>query len=117
MIGSLIAYRPPVAWFVTEYIDLILLAAVGGTALITLWHYFSARYKVKKALAAGADPDTDPADAEKLSLDAGVFDRAPDLDVDGTHCRSVRGLLLRPGILGPGLERALMVDDFAALAV
>src|SRR5690606_16927222 len=70
MLGYLIAFIPPIAWFVTEYIDLILLAAVGGTALITLWHYFSERYKVKKALAAGEDPDTDSSEAAELSLDA-----------------------------------------------
>ena len=85
MLGYLIAFIPPIAWFVTEYIDLILLAAVGGTALITLWHYFSERYKVKKALAAGEDPDTDSSEAAELSLDAEVFERAPDLDGDGKH--------------------------------
>ncbi|WP_300267690.1 VTT domain-containing protein [Microbacterium sp.] len=83
MVGYLIAYIPPIAWFVTEYIDLILLAAVGGTALVTLWHYFSERRKVKKALAAGEDPDTDASEAAELSLNAEVFDRAPDLDGDG----------------------------------
>lgn len=39
MLGYLVAFIPPVAWFVTEYIDLVLLIAVGGTALVSLGHY------------------------------------------------------------------------------
>jgi membrane-associated protein len=35
MFGYLIGFIPPVATFVENYIDLILLAAVGGTALVT----------------------------------------------------------------------------------
>lgn len=85
MLGYLIAYIPWIAHLVTEYIDIILLAAVGGTALITLWHYFSERYKVKKELAAGGDPEVDAAEAENLTLDPDVFDKAPDLDGDGKH--------------------------------
>jgi membrane-associated protein len=85
MLGYLIAYIPWVAHLVTEYIDIILLAAVGGTALITLWHYFSERHKVRKELAAGGDPDTDAAEADALALDEEVFDRAPDRDGDGKH--------------------------------
>ncbi|WP_243232577.1 DedA family protein [Microbacterium sp. CIAB417] len=85
MVGYLIAYIPWVRDLVTEYIDLILLVAVGGTALVTLWHYFSERRKVRKELAAGGDPDTDAAEAAQLSLNPEVFDRAPDLDGDGKH--------------------------------
>lgn len=85
MLGYLIAFIPFVAHLVTEYIDIILLAAVGGTAIITLWHYFSERRKVRKELAAGGDPDTDAAEARALTLDSEVFDRAPDLDGDGKH--------------------------------
>lgn len=51
MIGYLIAYIPWVRNLVVEYIDVILLVAVGGTALVTLWHYFSERRKAKKAQA------------------------------------------------------------------
>ena len=40
---------------VTEYIDLILLAAVGGTAVITLWHYFAERRKVRREHAVEGD--------------------------------------------------------------
>jgi membrane-associated protein len=38
MFGYLIGFIPPVANFVEHYIDLILLVAVGGTAVVTLWH-------------------------------------------------------------------------------
>ncbi|KJQ54584.1 DedA family protein [Microbacterium sp. SA39] len=85
MLGYAIGFIPPIKWFVTEYIDLILLAAVGGTALITLWHYLSERHKAKKAAAAGEDVTTDAVEAEELALDPEVFERAPDLDGDGKH--------------------------------
>jgi len=54
LLGYLIGFIPPVADFVTHYIDLILLAVVGGTAIITVWHYFSERHKVKKEAEAAA---------------------------------------------------------------
>lgn len=78
MFGYVIGFIPPIAWFVQEYIDLILLAAVGGTALVTLWHYFTERRKARKAEAAGEDVITDHDEAEALVLDADVFDREPD---------------------------------------
>ena len=84
MFGYAIGFIPPVAHFVESYIDLILLAAVGGTALITVWHYFSERHKAKKEAAAG-EGETDAAEAEELALDPEVFDRAPDFDGDGKH--------------------------------
>ncbi len=58
MLGFVIGYIPWIADIVTKYIDLILLAAVGGTALITIWHYFSERRKVKKEQAAGLATET-----------------------------------------------------------
>ncbi|MEW1974786.1 DedA family protein [Microbacterium profundi] len=85
MLGYVIAYIPWIRDLVTEYIDVILLIAVGGTAVVTLWHYFSERYKIKKELAAGGDATVDAAEAEHLTLDKDVFDRAPDLDGDGKH--------------------------------
>ncbi|HTN56005.1 MAG TPA: VTT domain-containing protein [Microbacterium sp.] len=85
MLGYLIAFIPWIRDLVVDYIDVILLLAVGGTAVITLWHYLVERHKVKKAAAAGADVDTDAAEARELQLDADVFDRAPDLDGDGKH--------------------------------
>lgn len=83
MVGYLIAYIPFIRDLVVNYIDVILLIAVGGTAIVTLWHYLAERRKVRKELAEGADPETDEAEAEALTLDAEVFDRAPDLDGDG----------------------------------
>ena len=85
MFGYLIGFIPPVADFVQSYIDLILLAAVGGTAVITLWHYLSERHKAKKAASTGADVVTDADEAAALRLEPEVFDRAPDLDGDGKH--------------------------------
>lgn len=85
MIGYLIAYIPFIRDLVVNYIDVILLLAVGGTALVTLWHYFSERRKVRRERAAGVDIETDAAEAEELALDPEVFDRAPDLDGDGKH--------------------------------
>jgi len=60
MIGYLIAYIPWVADLVTKYIDVILLIAVGGTALVTLWHYLSERRKVKKEREAAAAQEAAP---------------------------------------------------------
>ena len=85
MFGYAIGFIPWVAEFVKNYIDLILLAAVGGTALVTLWHYFRERHKAKKEAEEGEDITTDAAEAQALTLDADVFDRAPDLDGDGKH--------------------------------
>ncbi|WP_292834477.1 VTT domain-containing protein [Microbacterium sp.] len=51
MFGYLIAYIPWISDLVTQYIDLILLTAVGGTALVTLWHYFSERRAVRRERA------------------------------------------------------------------
>ena len=86
MVGYLIAFIPPVAWFVQNYIDLILLTAVGGTALVTVWHYFSERRKVRQEMAERAPEETTPAAAEDLVLDAEVFEREQELplaDPDG----------------------------------
>lgn len=52
MFGYLIGYIPPVATFVQDYIDLILLGAVAGTALITLWHYVNERFKASREAAS-----------------------------------------------------------------
>lgn len=78
MFGYLIGFIPPVASFVEQYIDLILLAAVGGTAVVTIWHYLSERRKARKAATEGADVVTDPDEAKHLVLDPEVFDRGPE---------------------------------------
>ncbi|WP_404433537.1 VTT domain-containing protein [Microbacterium lacus] len=86
MLGYLIGFIPWVADLVTEYIDIILLVAVGGTAAVTLFHYFRERAKAKKEEAAGEDVITDADEAEALVLDPEVFDRGPiDPDADTTH--------------------------------
>ncbi|MFC5434147.1 DedA family protein [Microbacterium suwonense] len=85
MFGYAIGYIPPIADFVKDYIDLILLAAVAGSALIVLWHYLGERRKAAKYAEAGGDTETDAVEAQALRLDAEVFDRAPDLDGDGKH--------------------------------
>ncbi|PKI90475.1 hypothetical protein CW368_09765 [Actinomycetales bacterium SN12] len=85
MMGYVIAYIPWIRDLVVDYIDIILLLAVGGTGVVTLWHYLVERHKAKKAAARGEDVDTDAAEANALRLDSEVFDRAPDLDGDGKH--------------------------------
>ena len=85
MFGYLIGFIPPVAWFVEQYIDIILLAAVGGTAVVTLWHYFRERSKARKEAALG-DGETDAEEARALVLDEEVFLRGPETgnDADST---------------------------------
>jgi membrane-associated protein len=78
--GFLIGYIPPVADFVQEYIDVILLGAVVLTLIPTLWHYFQSASKARKAAAAGKDVVTDADEAEHLVLDPEVFERGPEHD-------------------------------------
>ena len=77
--GYLLGYIPPIAHFVQEYIDLILIAAVLTAVLPTLWHYFQNRAKARKAEQAGLDVVTDHDEAQALVLDHDV------LDHDGKH--------------------------------
>ncbi|MGB4137909.1 MAG: VTT domain-containing protein [Microbacterium sp.] len=73
LLGYLIAYIPWVAQLVTQYIDLILLAAVALPALVTVWHYFTERRKARKeaeaARAAG------PAATQAITVDAELLNR------------------------------------------
>ncbi len=78
MFGYLIGFIPPVASFVEHYIDLILLTAVGGTAIVTLWHYFSERRAVRREIAAGAATTTDAETAEELTLEPKAFENPGD---------------------------------------
>ncbi|QTX04312.1 DedA family protein [Agromyces archimandritae] len=73
--GYLIGYIPPVAEFVREYIDVILIGAVVVTLVPTLWHYWQSSRKARRAEAAGEDVVTDPQEAADLVLDPDVFDR------------------------------------------
>lgn len=52
MLGYLVAFIPPVAWFVTEYIDLVLIIAISGTALVSLGHYLVERFKAEPHVPA-----------------------------------------------------------------
>jgi membrane-associated protein len=72
--GYVIGYIPPVADFVQEYIDVILLCAVVLTLIPTLWHYFHSAHKARKAAAEGKDVVTDHAEAEELVLPKDVFE-------------------------------------------
>ncbi|KAA9110304.1 DedA family protein [Microbacterium rhizomatis] len=73
MLGYAIAFVPWIADLVTKYIDIILLVAVGGTAIVTLIHYLNERRKTKKERATITD-----AQAEALALDPEVFQRGPE---------------------------------------
>lgn len=63
LLGYVIAYIPWIRDLVTNYIDLILLVAVGGTALAVLIHYLQERHKVRKSLAATREAAADAADS------------------------------------------------------
>lgn len=64
MLGYLIAYIPWIARVVTDYIDLILLAVVLGTAIITVWHYFAERRKVAREITIGEIGDADAVETQ-----------------------------------------------------
>ncbi|WP_349863029.1 VTT domain-containing protein [Leifsonia sp. WHRI 6310E] len=55
LFGYLIGYIPPVAKFVSSYIDIILIGAVVITLIPTLFHYFQSLRKAKKKRIAEAD--------------------------------------------------------------
>ncbi len=64
MIGYAVGYIPFIRDIVTEYIDVILLAAVAGTVLFIAIHYFRERAAAKREGAVS------PAEAKSLTLDA-----------------------------------------------
>ena len=98
MFGYAVSFIPPVADLVRDYIDVILLIAVGGTALITAWHYFSERHKAKKAELAGEDVVVDDEEAEHLVLDPECSSRGPDGHADGRPPPQRGGTAPRPGL-------------------
>jgi membrane-associated protein len=75
MVGYLIAYIPFVRDLVTQYIDVILIVAVAGTAIVTLWHYLAERRKARHA--------AEERPIEQLVLEPEVFERGADIDGDG----------------------------------
>ena len=65
LFGYVIGYIPPVATFVSNYIDVILIGAVVVTLIPTLFHYFQSLRKAKRkrleaANAEAATPDPHP---------------------------------------------------------
>ncbi|TQL47474.1 membrane-associated protein [Homoserinimonas aerilata] len=74
--GYLIGYIPPVADFVKEYIDVILIGAVTITAIPTVWHYLQSSSKARKARLAGVPPLT----ADEAVVDPAYFDQDPSND-------------------------------------
>lgn len=74
--GYVIGFIPGLGDLVAEYIDVILLAVVLGTLVVTGWHYLRERSRAKKAAAAGGA--VDDAAAENLVLDHEVFERGPE---------------------------------------
>ena len=71
--GFLIGYIPPVAVFVQEYIDVILLGAVTITLIPTVWHYLQSTRKARLARQSGVQPLS----AEQIVLDQALFDQDP----------------------------------------
>jgi membrane-associated protein len=80
--GYLLGYIPPVAFFVEEYIDLILLAAVVLTLIPTVYHYVQSSRKAKKLAAelGSTEPVVVPPSAEELALARENFDQDPTND-------------------------------------
>ena len=69
--GFLLGYIPPVADFVREYIDLILLGAITLTLIPTVYHYVKSSRAARKAVREGVKPLT----AEEAVLDPALFDQ------------------------------------------
>ncbi len=80
MLGYVIGFIPPVATFVTSYIDVILLGVVVLTIAVTTWHYLRERAKVRKEIAADQGAETE---TSALVLDPEVF--------EGGHAHDDRG--------------------------
>ncbi len=72
--GFLLGYIPPVADFVTEYIDVILLAAVLLAVIPTAFHAIQSTRKARKAAREGQPAFTE----EELELDPVALERKPE---------------------------------------
>ena len=70
--GFVLGFIPPVADFVTHYIDIILLAAVCVSVIPTGFHYFQSVRKARKHRDAQAEAATD---TNSLVLDQNLFDQ------------------------------------------
>jgi membrane-associated protein len=71
--GYFLGYIPPLADFVRDYIDLILLGAVVITLIPTIYHYISSTVKARREARAGVSVP-----AEALALDPETFDTTND---------------------------------------
>jgi membrane-associated protein len=69
-LGFVLGYIPPLSEFVTEYIDLILVGAVGIAVIPTMYHYVRSVLKARKARRLGLDGP-----AENLVIDPAYFDQ------------------------------------------
>ena len=69
--GFLLGYIPPVADFVTHYIDVILICAVLIAVVPTSFHFIRGALKARRLRAAGIDS----AEGESLTLDPSLFDQ------------------------------------------
>ena len=72
--GYLLGYIPPVADFVTHYIDIILLAAVCVSVIPTAFHYFQSVRKARRNREAQANASAST-DTDSLVLDKNLFDQ------------------------------------------
>jgi membrane-associated protein len=70
LLGWLLAFIPPVADFVSHYIDVILIGAVVLAIVPTLFHFFQQQRKARHSV----DPETDAAEASALVLDPATLD-------------------------------------------
>lgn len=68
--GFLLGYFPPIADFVTEYIDVILLCAVALAVVPTAYHAIKQAIRARKANREGTSTALS---AEEIVLDQGVF--------------------------------------------
>lgn len=71
--GYLLGYIPPVAKFVSSYIDVILLSAVVITLIPTVYHYVQSTVKAHRANRAGVAPLSE----DEIVLDKRAFDQNP----------------------------------------
>lgn len=71
--GYLAGHIQPVADFVRNYIDVILIAAVVLTVLPTIYHYVQSTRKASKALREGVSPLSD----EETTVNPAYFDNDP----------------------------------------
>ena len=67
--GFLLGYIPPVADFVTKYIDLILLGAIAIAVVPTVYHYIKATLKARK------NRNAELPSSDELVLDKSLFDQ------------------------------------------